>query len=115
MQPMLQKRGNLHRLALPEASKKSWLPEISRLAFPNFCSEPRDLSGWRAFVHDSTRIADRWLPPSFRDALDRFFSNADADALLIENLPVDPGLPCSPTDGKRPASKGPVSEAVIVG
>jgi hypothetical protein len=33
----------------------------------------------------------------------------------IENLPVDPDLPPIPADGKRPAGKSPVSEAVILG
>lgn len=115
MQPMLKQWGTLHRLALPEAAKRSWSLEASQLVFPDLQSTPHDLSAWRAFVDASVHLADRHLPLSIQDSLNRFFLGTGSDAVLLENLPVDPDLPRSPTDGKRPALKSAVSEAIIVG
>src|SRR5271165_3786351 len=102
----------LHRFALPEAAKRDWLNEASRLVYP----DPHDLTAWRAFVGTSVRLAQCYLPPGMAGALDEFFPAAGGpDAVLLENLPVDAHLPPPPSDGKRPASKSAVSEAVIAG
>jgi hypothetical protein len=60
-------------------------------------------------------LATEHLSAGLREALSDFFSPSGPDALLIENLPVDRELPAAPSDGKRPAGKTAVSEAVIAG
>ncbi len=97
----------LHRLTLPEAARRDWLKEASRLVYP----DPRDLPEWRAFVDASVCLAQRHMPPGLAE----FFSAAGPDAFLLENLPIDPHLPPPPSDGKRPPSKSAVSESVIAG
>jgi L-asparagine oxygenase len=98
-------------LALPDAAKQDWLAEASRLVYP----DPRDLPAWRVFVDTSVGLSRRYLPSEMAGALADFHSDAGPDALVIENLPVDPYLPSPPADGKRPASKSAVSESVIAG
>jgi L-asparagine oxygenase len=111
MQPTLLENTVLRRVCLPEASKDAWLREALALQFP----DTRDLSAWRAFVDSSVAIANRYLPTESAAAIARFFTDEGPDALLVENLPVDPHLPPPPSDGKRPASKTAVSESVIAG
>jgi hypothetical protein len=116
MQPSLLQNPILQRLHLPDASRqaawqKAWLHDALALAYP----EPGDPAAWRAFVHASVRMAKRHLPSEAAEALAGFFAAEGPDALLIENLPVDPDLPPPPSDGKRPASKTSVTEAVIAG
>jgi hypothetical protein len=55
------------------------------------------------------------LSGSAAAALRDFFLPDGPDALVFENLPADPELPPSPSDGRRPTSKSSVSEAVIAG
>jgi hypothetical protein len=81
------------------------------LRFP----DPADVSGWRAFADRSAAIATVHLTAQTADALRGFFRSEGPDALLIENLPVDPELPLPPANGRRPASKTAISEAVIAG
>ncbi len=102
---------SLQRLRLPDAAKPAWLREASALVY----SGTGDPSAWRAFVDASVFLAKRHLPADVAEALAGFFAAEGPDALLIENLPVDPQLPPPPSDGKRPASKAAVSEAVIAG
>jgi L-asparagine oxygenase len=111
MQPPLLQRMSLQRLRLPDAAKRAWLHEASVLVYP----DPTDPAAWRAFVDASVGLAKRHLPATAAEALAGFFAKEGPDALLIENLPVDPVLPAPPYDGKRPASKAAVSEAVIAG
>lgn len=111
MQPTLSVNATLRRLQLPEAARRAWLRDALELTFP----APASPGAWRKFADASVAIAQRHLPRSAAAALDGFFSADGADALLIENLPVDPQLPPPPADGKRPASKTAVSEAVIAG
>jgi L-asparagine oxygenase len=111
MLPPLLQDATVRRLSLPEASKESWLRDALALSFP----APSDPSAWRAFVEASVGLAQRHLPADAAEALAGFFAEDGPDALLIENLPVDPALPPPPSDGKRPASKTAVSEAVIAG
>ena len=111
MLPPLLQDATVRRLSLPEASRESWLGDALALSFP----EAHDPAAWRAFVNASVDLAQRHLPVEAAAALSGFFSEDGVDALMIENLPVDPVLPPPPSDGKRPASKTAVSEAVIAG
>jgi L-asparagine oxygenase len=110
-QPSLLQSLSLHRLRLPDAARQAWLREAMGVVFP----ATGDPAAWRAFVDPSVCIAKRHLTPAAAEALTGFFSAEGPDALLIENLPVDPALPPPPSDGKRPASKAAVSEGVIAG
>lgn len=101
----------LRRLYLPEAARKAWQRDALRLKFP----DTHDLAAWHKFVEDSVALAQRHLPEDAEEALAAFFGADGPDALLFENLPVDPVLPLPPSDGKRPPSKTAVSEAVIAG
>ena len=111
MQLSLLQRMSLKRLRLPDAAKQVWLREVSDLIYPN----PADPAVWRAFVDASVCLAKPCLPTEVAEALAGFFAAEGPDALLIENLPVDPQLPPPPSDGKRPASKTAISESVIAG
>jgi L-asparagine oxygenase len=111
MQPSLLQRMSLQRLRLPDAAKHAWLREASALVYPS----PDDRAAWRAFVDASVCLAKRHLPANVAEVLAGFFTPDGPDALLIENLPVDPALPPPPADGKRPAAKDAVSESVIAG
>jgi len=81
------------------------------LSFP----DQADVSAWRGFADKSAAVAKVHLTAQSADALSGFFRAEGPDALLIENLPVDPELPPPPSNGRRPASKTAVSEAVIAG
>jgi L-asparagine oxygenase len=111
MPPTLTEWRTLQRLALPESAKRDWLKEASRLVYP----DPRDLPAWRAFVDASVRLAQRHLSAGMAAVLNEFFPADGPDAVLLENLPVDSQLPPPPSDGKRPATKTAVSEAIIAG
>jgi L-asparagine oxygenase len=111
MQQTLLEPDTLPHWTLPERNRRAWLAEASRLQFP----DPHDLNAWRSFVQDSIAFAQRHLPDEIAAALDRFFSPGGPDALMLEGLPVDTVLPPAPKDGKRPAAKTAVSEAVIAG
>ena len=108
--PLLQSTI-VRSLRLPESAKEAWLGDALAHTFP----DPRDLTAWRAFVDSSVAVANRHLPAETAAVLAEFFSPNGPDALLIENLPVDPQPPRPPSDGKRPASKTTVSESVIAG
>ena len=94
----------------PRASRISEARLVERSFPAGTYPDPRDLRAWRAFVDASVRLAHRHLPAGMAAVLDGFFPAGGPDALLIENLPVDPQLPPPPSDGKRPASKTAVSE-----
>ncbi len=111
MQPTLLQTPAVRRLHLPEAARKAWLCDALALTFP----DPQDLDAWRAFVETSVALAMRHLPRETAEGLASFFTPAGPDALLIENLPVDPEQPRPPSDGKRPLAKTTVSESVIAG
>jgi hypothetical protein len=111
MHPSLLQTTTLQRLRLPDGASLRWLQEASALEFP----EAADAAAWRAFADASVGLAKRYLPPAAAEALTGFFGMEGPDALLIENLPVDPALPPPPSNGKRPRSKAAVSEAVIAG
>jgi L-asparagine oxygenase len=111
MQPTLLHSTALRRICLPEKARNAWLPDAVALTFP----DPQDLSAWRVFVDASVELASRHLPAEAAAALANFFTPEGPDALLIENLPVDPQPPPPPSDGKRPPAKTPVSESVIAG
>jgi L-asparagine oxygenase len=111
MPPPLLQDATVWRTYLPESSREPWLKDALALGFP----EALNPAAWRAFVDASVDLAKRHLPAETAEALAGFFGEEGPDALLIENLPVDPALPPPPSDGKRPASKTAVSEAVIAG
>src|SRR5215470_17691919 len=99
------------RLRVPEEAKRAWLREALELHYP----DTGDIRAWRAFTAASSALAERHLPDSATRQLREFFSLGGPDALLIENLPDDLNLPSPPANGKRPAGKSAVSEAVISG
>jgi L-asparagine oxygenase len=111
MLPIALQGRTVQRLRLPERARREWLAEAAGLTYP----DPRDAAAWRGFVDASAGIARRHLTDAMAEALLGFSSVDGADALVLENLPVDAELPPAPSDGKRPASKGAVSEAVIAG
>jgi L-asparagine oxygenase len=111
MLPTILQGRTVQRLSLPEGARREWLAEASRLTYP----DPRDAGAWRAFVDAAVGIAKGHLTEAMSEALLGFCGAEGADALVLENLPVDAQLPPPPADGKRPASKSAVSEAVIVG
>ncbi len=98
-------------LTVPPAAKNAWLREAGALEYP----DPGRPEAWRAFVREASALAHAHLPFTSFETLYEFFSPGGPDALLIENLPVDPMLPPTPTGGARPAAKSAVSEAVIAG
>jgi hypothetical protein len=101
----------IQQIAIDEGIRQSWQRAASKLRYPN----TRDLPAWRAFVDASVELTERFLPRETAMAVQEFFLPDGPDALLIENLPVDPELPQAPSDGRRPAEKNAVSEAVITG
>lgn len=105
------------RLQVPEAAREAWLRDALGLTFPSArqSGSTIDPADWRAFVDASVALANRHLPGACAEALAGFLSADGPDALLFENLPLDPHLPPPPADGVRPASKTAVSEAVIAG
>lgn len=111
MLPSVTESRSLHRLALPPTPRRAWLKDASGLRFP----DAHDARAWRAFAEAAVELAGRHLPAEFGEALAEFFAPSGPDALLLENMPVDSTLPHAPGDGKRPASKTAVSEAVIAG
>jgi L-asparagine oxygenase len=111
MPPTLLQPTALRRLFLPEPARKAWLRDALAMTFP----DPHNLPAWREFVDASVVLAQRHLPADAQEALAAYFTPDGPDALLFENLPVDPQLPRPPKDGKRPSSKTAVSEAVIAG
>jgi|SRR5581483_1684057 len=98
-------------LCLADRARGEWTREAATLEFPDYC----DLDAWNAFCKASLQLAERHLPAQFAKALSEFFAPAGAPYLIVENLPVDPRLPATPTDGMRPRDKQAVSEAVICG
>jgi L-asparagine oxygenase len=98
-------------LRLPDSIRDQWTRDAAALQFPDY----RDLVTWRAFCGRATRLARTHLPAGAAQELNRFFSPAGENTLVIENLPVDPNLPPIPRDGVRPAAKQAVTEAVIAG
>jgi L-asparagine oxygenase len=110
-------------LILPQDAKCAWLQKALELPYP----DRHDREAWGAFTIASRRLAQSHLPSRIQEELQEFFSPDGAhsecvvrgeekrDALLIENLPVDPDLPPTPDDGRRPSRKTAVSEAVLAG
>ncbi len=111
MLPTILQGRTLQRVSLPESARQGWLREAAELRYP----DPRELPAWRGFVDASVALAQRHLTAEMREALLGFFGADGADAVIFENLPVDAALPPPPSDGKSPAGKGAVSEAVISG
>jgi len=109
-QPALSPK-TLEKTNLEDRKRRAWEQAVLELSYP----DPRDVSAWRAFVDASVSIARKCLPLEAAEKLREFFLPDGPDALLIENLPVDPVLPPAPSDGRRPGSKTAVSEAVIAG
>jgi L-asparagine oxygenase len=98
-------------LRLPDLSRDAWSRAANALAFPDY----HDLNAWNAFRGASVNLALRHLPEHFAESLDEFFAPTGIPALMFENLPVDPRLPPTPSDGLRPGNKQAVTEAVICG
>ena len=98
-------------LRLPDRDRDSWTRDAAALTFPDY----HDLHAWNVFRDASVNLALHHLPEHFAEALDEFFAPTGIPALLFENLPVDPQLPPTPSDGMRPGDKQAVSEAVICG
>jgi L-asparagine oxygenase len=103
--------STLPHLTFPQNAKFSWLQKALELPYP----DSRDRKAWAAFTAASARLAQSHLPSRIQEELHEFFSPEGADALLINNLPVDPDLPPTPDDGRRPSRKTAVSEAVLAG
>ncbi len=75
----------------------------------------RDLAAWVRFRESAAGLAQEHLSPALDAALERFFSSAGSEFLILEGLPLDPSLPSVPLNGLRPAGKQSVSEVVIGG
>jgi L-asparagine oxygenase len=103
--------STLPHLVLPQDARFAWLQKTLELPYP----DPRDRKAWGAFTAASVRLAQSHLPSRIQEELHEFFSLDGSGALLIENLPVDPDLPPTPDDGRRPSRKSAVSEAVLAG
>ena len=101
----------LQRIEIENGAMRAWQDAALELSYP----DPRDIRAWRAFTSASVAIARERLPASAATALREFFLRDTPDALVFENLPIDPDRPPSPSDGRRPGSKSAVSEAVIAG
>jgi len=95
------------RVRLTDLDRQAWLDAALALEYPDY----RDLDAWEQF----RAAASARAPAALEAALEGFFSDATGNYLILENLPVDPFLPAAPLDGKRPAGKQAVSEAVIAG
>ena len=104
-------RSALLYLKLPETARQAWLKDATALRYP----DTTDATAWRSFVAQAVALAQSHVPATVAETLRGFFSPAGPDAVLIENLPVDPGLPPAPTHGRRPHSESAASEAVIAG
>ncbi len=98
-------------LCLADRNRDDWGRDACALTFPDY----RDLEAWTNFREASAKVAERHLPAQFRETLRDFFTPDGAPYLILENLPVDPDLPATPTDGMRPRDKQAVSESVICG
>ena len=101
----------LQRISIAAEATQAWLEAALKLRYPDPCNLP----SWRDFVDASVALAHQHLPASAIAVLGDFFRPDGPDALVFENLPVDPDLPSSPSDGRRPGTKSTVSEAVIAG
>lgn len=98
-------------LRLADRARNEWTREARVLNFPDY----RDLDAWTNFREISAKLAERHLPTHFLETLRDFFTPCGAPYLILENLPVDPTLPATPTDGMRPRDKQAISEAVMSG
>ena len=101
----------VEKVRLKTSDRDRWADVACWLHYPDF----RDLDAWKDFRASSVSLAQFFLPPAMKEALDRFFAPDGNPALILENLPVDPNLPPIPTDGLRPENKQAVSESVITG
>jgi L-asparagine oxygenase len=99
------------RMRVEDCHRDAWLREAAALEYP----DPLDLDAWSRFRAAAVRLALEHLPAAITGELWRFFPYDGNDSLRIENLPVDPALPPTPLDGKRPPGKSAVSEAVVLG
>jgi L-asparagine oxygenase len=111
MNPLLTQPATLCRLVIPEENRRCWQAESVRLTYP----VPQPPQDWTAFTAHAVKTADRHIPAEIAAAIGDFFRGIGPDAILLENLPVDPTLPATPSDGKRPAGKTAVTEAVMAG
>jgi L-asparagine oxygenase len=98
-------------LRLPTHNRDAWTRAALSLEYPDW----RDLAAWNRFRESTAQLAEQHLSPAINAALERFFSLAGTEFLILENLPVDPSLPAVPLDGMRPSNKQSVSETVMAG
>lgn len=95
---------------LPSVNRDGWLREIKDRLFPQ-----ENLSAWIFFTQLAHDIAARYIDSDIRRVLDDFARADGSDAVVLDNLPVDPVLGQTPADGERPPEKKAISEMVVAG
>ena len=93
-----------------EHNMVQWEQAISRAEYP----DERDLVKWDAFFEWSGHAASTFLTEGMRRMLDASSQPSGPQGLVFDNLP-HPHCGNPPADGRRPAGKSAVSEAVMPG
>lgn len=96
---------------LPKVNREKLLEDVNDLQFPNV----DDLNAWELFKKQASSAVAYHLTPELQELLVEFSRPDGPDAIVIDGLPVDPDLPPTPADGRRPVNKAAVSEAVMAG
>lgn len=91
-------------------NRDGWLREIKDRVFPQ-----ENLSAWISFIDLARNIAAAYIDTGIRRVLDDFMRADGSDAIVLDNLPVDPEVGQTPEDGERPPNKKAVSEMVMAG
>lgn len=95
---------------LQTVKRDGWLREIKDQHFPK-----ENLTAWLSFMELAEQIAAHYIDADIRRLLDDFACADGADAIVLDNLPVDPALVETPADGNCPPQKKAISELVIAG
>ena len=109
-QPSVAKIGGFPWSYLPTINRDAWLNKIRDLRYPE-----EDLASWIEFNKVADEIAAKHIDAHVYRVLDSFTADGGADAIVLDNLPVDPKLGPTPIDGNRPPQKKAVSELVMAG
>ena len=95
---------------LLEEDSKAWLWAAAGIAI----SEGAD--PYKVLLPKAVEIAEKFVPDRIIQQLKQMNQPDGPTSMLIKGLPIDPNLPASPTDGKRPVTKSSwISEATLLG